>query len=63
MLVKTSIQNMLKTLDSPVSGSRQAQNRASLVRNYKKVIAIQHPGRSIKLYVRISLKDMHGKKG
>jgi hypothetical protein len=41
---KAGIQNMLKILDSPVSGTGQAQSRASLARNDKKVIATQSPG-------------------
>jgi len=40
---KAGIQNMLKMLDSPVSGTGQAQSRASLARNDKKVIATQSP--------------------
>jgi hypothetical protein len=35
---------MLKILDSPVSGTGQAQSRASLALNDKKVIATQSPG-------------------
>ena len=36
---------MLKILDSPVSGTGQAQSRASLARNDKKVITTQSPKR------------------
>jgi hypothetical protein len=46
MPVKTGIQNMLKMLDFPASSTGQAQNRASLALNDKKVIATQSPGRS-----------------
>jgi len=38
MPVKTGIQNVLKILDFSVSSTRQAQSRASLALNYKKVI-------------------------
>jgi hypothetical protein len=41
MPVKTGIQNMLKILDSPVPSTRQAQSRASLALNDKKVITTQ----------------------
>jgi hypothetical protein len=51
MPVKTSIQNMLKILDSPVSSTGQAQSCASLARKDEKVITIQPPGGNIKLYV------------
>ena len=44
MPVKTGIQNMLIILDSPVSSTGQAQSRASLARNDKKVITTQSPG-------------------
>ncbi len=44
MPVKTGIQNMLIILDSPVSSTGQAQSRASLALNDKKVIVTQPPG-------------------
>ncbi|NLN39295.1 MAG: hypothetical protein GX155_06840 [Smithella sp.] len=44
MPVKTGIQNVLKILDFSVSSTRQAQSRASLALNDKKVIATQSPG-------------------
>ena len=44
MPVKTGIQNMLKILDSPVSSTGQAQSRASLALNDKKVITTQSQG-------------------
>jgi hypothetical protein len=43
MPVKTGIQNMLKILDFPVSSTGQAQSRASLALNDKKVITTQFP--------------------
>ena len=40
---KAGIQKLLKLLDSPVSSTGQAQSRASLARNDKKVIMTQSP--------------------
>ena len=49
------IQKLLIILDSPVSGTGQAQSRASLARNDKKVIATQSPSPGQALPTKVAL--------
>ena len=54
-VTQAGIQKLLIILDSPVSGTGQAQSRASLARNDKKVIATQSPSPGQALPTKVAL--------